>query len=234
MVACSMSSSLIAMSRKTYRQIHGNVGGVTLQLSYQGSLFGLPLTAVVGADYSGARLDHRIAEREGNDADDEMETRTLAHEEPDRFEPATKVRTYTHGGGAFLTATLQPLERLAVTASARVDVTDLKLKDRLAEKDDELSASGSHRFTRVDPAVGVTYTLTPRLNLYTGYSQSYRAPTAIELTCANPEAPCPIPTAIVDDPPLIRSRAKPGKPVCAGPCFSCAGDARILPYRFKR
>jgi outer membrane receptor protein involved in Fe transport len=182
--------------------------GSAIQLSYQGSLFGLPLTTVVGADYSGARLDHRIAEREDNDADDEMETRTLAHEEPDGFEPATKVRTYTHGGGAFLTATLHPLERLAVTASARVDVTDLRLKDHLAENDDDLSAGGSHRFTRVDPAVGATYTLTPRLNLYAGYSQGYRAPTAIELTCANPEAPCPIPTAIVDDPPLDPVKGK--------------------------
>jgi len=44
--------------------------------------------------------------------------------------------------------------------------------------------------------------------VYASYCQSYRAPTAIELTCANPEAPCPIPTAIVDDPPLKPVKGK--------------------------
>ena len=29
-----------------------------------------------------------------------------------------------------------------------------------------------------------------------------------ELTCANPEAPCPVPTAIVDDPPLNAVKGK--------------------------
>lgn len=46
------------------------------------------------------------------------------------------------------------------------------------------------------------------MHLYTSYSESYRAPTGIELTCANPEAPCPIPTAIVDDPPLEPVKGK--------------------------
>ena len=56
--------------------------------------------------------------------------------------------------------------------------------------------------------MGATYTFAEHLNLYAGYSESYRAPTAIELTCANPEAPCPVPTAIVDDPPLNAVKGK--------------------------
>ena len=102
-----------------------------------------------------------------------------------------------------------------MTVSGRYEVTYLRIQDRLAglEDDDdddgaETDASGNHTFDRFNPAVGATYTFTEHLSLYAGYSESYRAPTAIELTCANPEAPCPVPTAIVDDPPLNAVKGK--------------------------
>jgi outer membrane receptor protein involved in Fe transport len=184
--------------------------GGTMQLAYQGSLFGLPLTAVAGADYTGARLTHRISELEKLEDDDEEVPDDPDDEEEGEFELETNVKTHTHAGGPFLTVTVEPIEHLTITASGRFDVTYLKIKDRLfgADEEDETDASGSHTFDRVNPAVGATYALMPNLSLYAGYSQSYRAPTAIELTCANPEAPCPVPTAIVDDPPLDAVKGK--------------------------
>ena len=179
--------------------------GGTTQLAYQGGLFGLLLTATAGADYSGAQLDHLIGERQKG--------RNLAGRgEEEKFAVATDVKTETHAGGPFVTVTVTPIERLAVTVSGRFDVTHLKIKDRLAGRDttasDGTDASGSHTFKRFNPAVGATYQLVTGLSLYANYSESYRAPTAIELTCANPEAPCPIPTAIVDDPPLDPVKGK--------------------------
>ena len=175
--------------------------GGTVQLTYQHTLAGVPVTAVAGVDYTGATLRHQINEREFAEA--------AAGEEPE-FERATDVISETHAGGAFVTLTAEPTERLTVTAAGRFDTTALKLDDRLAGKGDDdddeegrsTDASGSHRFERFNPAIGATYALPYGVTLYANYSQSYRAPTAIELTCANPEAPCPIPTAIVDDPPL--------------------------------
>jgi len=170
--------------------------GSTVQVTYQENLFDIPVTAAAGIDYAGANLTHRIAERE---------------EDNDEFELETNIKSNTHGGGAFLTVTVEPLERLAVTAAGRFDTTALTIKDHLAgddDEEDETDASGSHRFERFNPAIGATYKITTGLSLYASYSQSYRAPTAIELTCANPEAPCPIPTAIVDDPPLKPVKGK--------------------------
>ncbi|MGH7962002.1 MAG: TonB-dependent receptor, partial [Candidatus Binatia bacterium] len=179
--------------------------GGALQLGYQGTLFGLPLTAAAGADYTGARLTHRIAEREKGEDDEDEET---------EFEVETDVQTHTHAGGPFVTVTVEPIGRLALTASGRFDVTYLKIEDQTQDRppddddvdggdeEDETDPSGSHSFERLNPALGATYALMENLSLYANYSRSYRAPTAIELTCANPEAPCPIPTAIVDDPPL--------------------------------
>ncbi|NOT52978.1 MAG: TonB-dependent receptor [Deltaproteobacteria bacterium] len=188
--------------------------GSSVQLTYQNSVFGVPLTAIAGLDYTGATLRHRIAERELGDADDEEgeeQFRAQEEDEESGFEPEADITSETHGGGAFLTITMEPTEQLTVTAAGRFDTTALKIQDRLASDDDgerTTDASGSHRFERFNPAIGATYSLLPNLNLYANYSESYRAPTAIELTCANPEAPCPIPTAIVDDPPLDPVKGK--------------------------
>jgi outer membrane receptor protein involved in Fe transport len=175
--------------------------GASTQLTYQNTILGIPVTAAAGLDYTGATLRHRIDE--------------LATEEEAVFEPATDVTSDTHAGGAFLTVTAEPTERLTVTAAGRFDTTALTIKDRLARNNNngadgekQTDASGSHRFERFNPAIGATYVLPYGFNLYANYSQSYRAPTAIELTCANPEAPCPIPTAIVDDPPLKPVKGK--------------------------
>ena len=179
---------------------------------------GIPLTIAAGVDYGGARLDHMIAELEGEE-DDEFEGHLFEDldedaeeqkQEEEGFEIETNVKTQTHAGGPFLTTTFEPIERLAVTVSGRYDVTYLKITDRLAgdEEDNGTDAGGSHTFDRFNPAIGASYQLTENLDLYASYSQSYRAPTAIELTCANPEAPCPVPTAIVDDPPLKAVKGK--------------------------
>lgn len=47
-------------------------------------------------------------------------------------------------------------------------------------------------------------TFSPRrdLNLYAGYSEGSRAPTSIELGCADPNQPCKLPNALAGDPPL--------------------------------
>lgn len=194
--------------------------GSSVQLTYQNSMLGVPLTAIAGLDYTGAALRHRIAEREfgegDNDEDgdgDDVEERLHASgaAEEEAFAATTDVTSEMHGGGAFLTITAEPTEQLTITAAGRFDTTALKINDRLATKGEEertTDASGSHRFERFNPAIGATYSLFPNLNLYANYSESYRAPTAIELTCANPEAPCPIPTAIVDDPPLDPVKGK--------------------------
>jgi outer membrane receptor protein involved in Fe transport len=40
------------------------------------------------------------------------------------------------------------------------------------------------------------------VNAYAGYSRGSRAPTAIELGCADPANPCALPNALAADPPL--------------------------------
>jgi outer membrane receptor protein involved in Fe transport len=86
---------------------------------------------------------------------------------------------------------------VAVTASARVNWTDVALRDQIGT-----ALNGEHTFARVNPAVGVTWQARPAVNLYGSYAQSSRVPTPVELTCADPEDPCRLPNAFVSDPPL--------------------------------
>ena len=50
--------------------------------------------------------------------------------------------------------------------------------------------------------IGGTYKITPELTAYAGYSEANRAPTPLELGCADPARPCIIAAFLVSDPPL--------------------------------
>jgi outer membrane receptor protein involved in Fe transport len=73
-----------------------------------------------------------------------------------------------------------------VTRSAR-NRTSISNLDRLLD--------GDHVFSRLNPAVGVTFNPSRAVTLYAGYSEGSRAPTSIELGCADPNQPCKLPNA---------------------------------------
>jgi outer membrane receptor protein involved in Fe transport len=115
----------------------------------------------------------------------------------------TEVETETRNLSLYLTDTWSYSERLALTLSGRWNKTEIELRDQLGT-----ALNGDHRFSRFNPALGVAYDLSEELNLYAGYSESNRAPTAMELTCADPQDPCRLPNAILSDPPLDQVVAK--------------------------
>lgn len=88
----------------------------------------------------------------------------------------------------------------------RIDNTDTLRGPKTDTNPNSLTARDS--YTRLNPTIGLTHTPTKDLTLYTSYSESSRAPTAIELGCSNPEAPCLLPAALADDPPLNQVVAK--------------------------
>jgi outer membrane receptor protein involved in Fe transport len=89
-----------------------------------------------------------------------------------------------------------------VTLSGRFNRTSLSNLDRRNPGGGPGSLDGAQAYSRFNPAAGVTYSPSRRLNLYAGYSESSRAPTSIELGCADPEQPCRLPNALAGDPPL--------------------------------
>ena len=63
-------------------------------------------------------------------------------------------------------------------------------------------STADYSFGRFNPAAGVTFNPSRTLNVYAGYSEGSRAPTSIELGCADPDLPCKLPNAMAGDPPL--------------------------------
>ncbi len=64
------------------------------------------------------------------------------------------------------------------------------------------SLSGASTYQRLNPALGLSYTPSPLFNPFMGYSESSRAPTSIELGCADPSYDCRLPNSMSGDPPL--------------------------------
>ena len=64
------------------------------------------------------------------------------------------------------------------------------------------SLNGDYVFQRFNPSAGLTYSPGRVATLYFSYSEANRAPTTVELGCADPNFPCSLPNALVGDPPL--------------------------------
>ncbi len=87
--------------------------------------------------------------------------------------------------------------RVTLSGGARYDGVRIPFRNRLQPERDTTST-----FRRLSPRAGVNVELTSGMSLYTSIGGSFRAPAVIELACADPEEPCPLPFALGDDPPL--------------------------------
>jgi outer membrane receptor protein involved in Fe transport len=63
--------------------------------------------------------------------------------------------------------------------------------------------SGTHIYQRVNPALGLSYQMSPVFTSFMNYSEGIRTPSAIELACADSANPCSgIPNSFASDPEL--------------------------------
>lgn len=121
----------------------------------------------------------------------------------------------TRSWGVFATDTLSLTNQWHLTLSGRYNHIKVKNTDKISPKgsfedvdgdpltpDEDVSLSGNHSFSRFNPAIGLSFTPTKDLSVYGSYNEGMRAPTSMELGCANPNVPCKLPNAMAGDPPL--------------------------------
>ena len=101
--------------------------------------------------------------------------------------------------GVYATDTFDVTSRLSVTFGGRFNIAQIGLRDTLGNNDD---LNGDHRYSRFNPVIGATFKVTPNVTAYGGYAEANRAPTPLELGCADPMRPCLLDNALVGDPPL--------------------------------
>ncbi len=108
----------------------------------------------------------------------------------------------------FANNTLSLNEKWHLNTGASWNFTRIDNVDTLRGDNGPRSLTAKDSYTRLNPTIGLTHTPTNDITFYTSYSESSRAPTAIEVGCSNPANPCLLPAALADDPPLNQVVAK--------------------------
>jgi len=107
------------------------------------------------------------------------------------------LRATNQYGGIYALDTFDVTNAFSITGGGRFNNARIELQDQIGS-----ALNGKETFDRFNPIIGGTYKITPELTAYAGYSEANRAPTPLELGCADPQHPCIIAAFLVSDPPL--------------------------------
>lgn len=173
--------------------------GLGLQLTVHGSIASLDNTLSLGvsSDLGRARF-----KQSAQDATFTADRGTVATSD---FTLDTDAKTYNRYDGLFFTDSLKLSKAWTFTLSGRYNHARIKIEDA---KGDAPQLNGDHTFSRFNSAVGLNFSPSERLTAYATYNEGMRAPTPIELTCANPSDPCKLPNNFLSDPPLKKVVSK--------------------------
>ena len=176
--------------------------GFAAQYSYLGDMVAHKNQFTVGFSADLGRTKYKSAEQ----------TSTFS---PDRgatpigdFETNTDIKANNKYLGLFATDIFSVNEQFHVTLSGRYNYVQVHIKDNMeADANTGKFVSGDtdsikHTFNRFNPAIGLNYNPSTTLGFYGGYNEGMRAPTPIELSCADPLTPCRLPTDFLADPVL--------------------------------
>jgi len=112
----------------------------------------------------------------------------------------TNADATTRQYGIYAMDTLRVSETIAATVSMRYNYASIAISDRTGQTP---ALNGTNTYRRLNPAAGATWNVADGSTLYANWSQGMRVPTPVELTCADPNAPCSLPNIFVADPPLL-------------------------------
>ncbi len=177
--------------------------GGTLQTAFAQDLFKHKNNLTVGTSYDYAETHFGSDTELGSLTD----TRGTTQSGVLVNESRVRLHTDTSTAGVFLTDSFSITDALTATIAGRYNYIHVNMDDQYI-KDPLKTLNGSHTFERLNPSAGLTYQIRDNLNVYGSYSESTRAPTPMELSCADPTAPCKLPNSFVSDPPLQQVVAK--------------------------
>jgi outer membrane receptor protein involved in Fe transport len=169
--------------------------GVTAQLAIDANILAHENHLFLGADVAQSRLQFRSSTTVG-ELDDARNTIDDGFIDPNA---TIAVDSVVNDLGVYASDTFSFRRDLHLVVSGRLNVSNLSLEDQLGD-----ALTGDHSYNHLNPAVGLSYQPRREVGLYASLSESNRAPTAIELTCASPDDPCRLPNAFVSDPPLAQ------------------------------
>ena len=182
--------------------------GFGLQLTDSAAVLRWQNQGVVGVDYDDSQDDFNELTEYGGIAPDHQ----LVYEpSPYNDFPLVSVGGSNEILGTYFTDTLSPSKLLHVTVAARYNRNRETIGGTSVDADPgdygdgfltATPVTGDHTFTRVNPSIGFTLTPTNYTTYYANYNEASRAPTVIELGCADAAVPCGLPDDFAADPDL--------------------------------
>ncbi len=174
------------------------VGGAA-QIENTDKILGRPNTATFGVSYDHGWTNFNASEELGvlNPYNLTVAGLGIVNVDPAGDVAPVKLNAANSYLGVYARDQLELTDRLTVTAGVRYNYALISLYDHFSNQ-----LNGDSKYTHVNPMVGATYKIAPNLAVYASYSESNRAPTPLELGCANPNHPCLIDNFLVSDPPL--------------------------------
>ena len=184
--------------------------GLAAQINGEGRLAGLPHQWVAGVALDVSRVQFRQGTELGTINSDHGITGagafgdgvTGGQVDGEPYDTRVDLSARTRTASLFANAVLALSPRSHLTLSGRYNRTTVQNRDAISPGGGAGSLDGDHRFSRFNPAIGLTWAASKGLTAYGGFNQGSRAPSAVELGCADPANPCKLPNAMAGDPPL--------------------------------
>ncbi len=183
--------------------VNANTLGGSLQTTFDGSFLGFNHHFVAGGslDYSNLQFggNNELATIPDSTIDPYVQGTGIIYQSSDGLIQPVGLNGKTTYFGLFATDTVDLTDRLSATLGARLNIAQIGLTDSLGTSQ---GLNGSHTYARLNPLTGLAYKLTDTVSIYGGYSEANRAPTPLELGCADPAQPCLLEGFLVSDPNL--------------------------------
>lgn len=189
--------------------------GLTLQAVKTGKIGRAVHELTAGAALQGAGADFARQRQDAVFTDDRNTVGTGP------FLPRVDMRARFTYRSLYLIEQISPTEKWTFTLSGRYNVATIGLHDRSGLQP---ALDGNHDFRRLTPALGAAWNPTRAVTWFASASEGMRVPSPVELTCADPSAPCSLPNEFLADPPLkpVIARA-----VEAGMRLGAAPDSNV-------
>jgi iron complex outermembrane recepter protein len=119
------------------------------------------------------------------------------------IEEAVDLQFHATNTSLYFLESFSLMDSLIVQASGQLQHATIVLEDQLGD-----DLNGEHAYLRFNPSLGFVWKTLQNVAIYGNYSVAARTPTPVELTCADPDAPCRLPNAFLSDPPLKQAVAR--------------------------
>ncbi len=182
----------------TYSRTNGT--GINLQLTSNYKIDSHENQLVVGGGYNYGYTKFSVRSQDAVFTPSQYEIAT------DPLTTSVQIIGQNRYSNVFATDTFSVFDWLHANAALNWVQAQVQTTDQLGT-----ALNGKDVYARANPSAGFTFNPLDALSLdtpikelttYFNYNEGFRAPTAVELSCANPAAPCSLPNGFVSDPPL--------------------------------